>query len=457
MTIPDSDPLDRSCLTADAARAVLWVEQNIGPVVSLEEQARWRPCWYMEAQVNGATVPLYFRGDRGDADHGVYPLEHEMRVLQFLEQQELPVPHVYGFCPDPRGIVMQRCSGRADLGTAESEVERRSVLDQYVEFLAHMHSIPVSSLSTLDLPVPDTPEALALGDLEHWERQYRRFKVRPEPLIEFALRWIRSNVPPGRSGCSLVHGDAGQFLFEKGRMTAVLDLELAYVGDPAADFAGLLCRDLSEPLGDLRRALETYERCTGSSMDVRAIDYHTVRFGICTPMVTAHLAAQPYSALNWPQYLGWYLVYGRVPIEVIAKLEGVELDPPELPEGTATRHTPAATWLPATLEAAISTLDNPTSRYQVDTALRGAQYLERVDRFGAELEEQSLEDAAKLLGYRPQNWEAADAAVEEWVLKVPLGRNADILRLLHRHALRQEFLLAPAMREIEGAAVQRLD
>ena len=351
MKIPDPDSLDRSSLTPDAARAVLWVDQNIGRVVSLKEQARWRPCWYMEAQVHGATVPLYFRGDRGEADHGVYPLEHEMRVLRFLEQQELPVPRVYGFCPDPRGIVMERCSGRANVGTAESEVERRSVLDQYVEFLAKMHSIPVSSLSSLGLPVPDTPEALALGDLEHWERQYRSFKVRPEPLIEFVLRWIRSNAPPGRSGCSLVHGDAGQFLFEKGHMTAVLDLELAYLGDPAADFAGLLCRDLSEPLGDLRRALETYERCTGSAMDVRTIDYHTVRFGICTPMVTAHLAAQPYGALNWPQYLGWYLVYGRVPIEVIAKLEGVELDPPELPVATATRHTPAAAWLPATLEA----------------------------------------------------------------------------------------------------------
>ena len=393
----------------------------------------------------------------GEADHGVYPLEHEMRVLQLLEQHELPAPHVYGFCPDPRGIVMERRPGRADLGTAESATERESVLDQYVEFLAHMHAIPVSSLTSLNLPVPETPEALALGDLEPWERQYRRFKVRPEPLIEFALRWIWSNVPEGRSRGSLVHGDAGQFLFEKGRMTAVLDFELAYVGDPAADFAGMVCRDLSEPLGDLRRALKTYERCTGSPMDVRTVDYHTVRFGMCTPMVTAHLVARPSSSLNWPQYLGWYLVYGRVPIEVIAKLEGVELDPPDLPEATTTRHAPAAAWLADALEAAVSNLDDPAARYQVDTALRGAQYLERVDRFGAELEEQSLKEAAKLLGYRPADWAAADAAVEELVLKAPPARDAEILRLLHRHALRQEFLLAPAMRELEGAAAQQLD
>lgn len=452
-----SGPLDRSSLSPEWARAVAWVDQHVGRVVSLEEQARWRPCLYLEAEADGVRVPLYFRGDRGEADHGVYPLEHEMRVLQVLEQQQLPVPHVYGFCPDPRGIVMERCPGRADLGTAESDRERESVLDQYVEFLARMHALPMSSLKSLGLPAPETPEALALGDFEHWERQYRAFKVRPEPLIEFAVRWIRSNAPQGRSGASLVHGDAGQFIFDAGRMTAVLDLELAYIGDPAADFAGMLCRDLSEPLGDLRRALKTYERCTGSAMDVRAIDYHTVRFGMCTPMVTAHLAAQPYSELNWPQYQGWYLVYGRVPIEVIAKLEGVELDPPELPEATVTRHAPAAAWLPATLEAALAKLDDSAVHYQVDTALRGAQYLERVDRFGAELEQRSLEEAAKLLGHQPPTWEAADAAIEAWVLDAPPERNPEILRLLHRHALRQEFLLAPAMREIEGVAAQRLD
>jgi len=80
-----------------------------------------------------------------------------------------------------------------------------------------------------------------------------------------------------------------------------------------------------------------------------------------------------------------------------------------------------------------------------------------VDRFGAELEERSLEDAAKLLGYRPANCEAADAAMEEWVREAPPERNPEILRLLHRHALRQEFLLGPAMREMKGAALQRLD
>jgi aminoglycoside phosphotransferase (APT) family kinase protein len=450
-------PPDRAALSPEWAGAFDWVESNIGRIVGAEAQARWRPCYYLDAERSGETLPLYFRGDRGEADHGVYPLEHEMRVLQVLEQQGLPVPHVYGFCPEPRGIVMERCPGRANLATAESEAERESVLDDYVEFLAKMHAIPVEELSSLGLEIPETPEALALGDFEHWERQYRSFKLRPEPLIEFALRWIHANVPQGRERASLVHGDAGQFVFDQGRLTAVLDLELAYLGDAAADFAGMLCRDLSEPLGDLKRALATYERTTGAALDVGVIYYHTVRFGMCTPMVTAHLAAQPPEGLNWPQYLGWYLVYGRVPIELIAHVESIELEPPELPQAAPTRHTPAASWLVGALEQAREGAGDGTLQYEVDTALRAAQYVERADQYGPELEAQSLDDAAKLLGQRPASWIEADAALETYVLEAPPEANPDIVRLLHRHALRQEFLLAPAMRELEGTGVQLLD
>jgi len=192
-------------------------------------------------------------------------------------------------------------------------------------------------------------------------------------------------------------------------------------------------------------------------MDIRAIYYHTIRFGMCTPMVTAHLSAQPPAELNWPQYAGWYLVYGRVPIELIAHVEGIELEPPELPEPLPTRHEPAAAWLTAALTATRDKAGQGALHYEIDTALRAAQYLEQVGRFGAELEAQSLDDAAKLLGHRPATWSESDAALEALVLEAPPERTGEILRLLHRHALRQEFLLTPALREIEGAQVQLLD
>ncbi len=108
-------PTWREALAPEWHAAFEWVERNVGgPIVRFERHPRWRPAWYLDVERAGEIVPIYFRGDRGALDHGVYPLEHEMKVLQLLEKHAIPVPHVFGFCPEPRGIVMQRCPGRGN-------------------------------------------------------------------------------------------------------------------------------------------------------------------------------------------------------------------------------------------------------------------------------------------------------------------------------------------------------
>ena len=115
------------------APIVEWVENTTGGrVVHSERQPRWRPAWYIDVERDGETLPLYFRGDRGALDHGVYSLEHEYRVLQVLEAHDIAVPHVYGFCPEPRGIVMARVPGRANLLTVADDAERGAILDDYM-------------------------------------------------------------------------------------------------------------------------------------------------------------------------------------------------------------------------------------------------------------------------------------------------------------------------------------
>ena len=69
-----------------------------------------------------------------------------------------------------------------------------------------------------------------------------RSKAQPEPLIELALRWLARRAPGERKEVAFLTGDAGQFVFEHGRVTAVLDLELACLGDPLADLGALRSR-----------------------------------------------------------------------------------------------------------------------------------------------------------------------------------------------------------------------
>jgi aminoglycoside phosphotransferase (APT) family kinase protein len=441
---------------ADERRMLDWIERRTGgKVLRCERQARWRPAYFLDVERAGEIVPLYFRGDRGATDHGVYPLEHELKILQLLERHEIPVPHVHGFCDEPRGILMQRCPGRHNLATAESEAERVAVLDHFIDILARMHKIDLAELEAIGLERPRSAEQLGLADLAHWERAYRRLKRRPEPMIEFTLRWLRRNVPAQRTRAALLQADCGQFLFERGRVTALLDFELAYVGDPMADFAGLRNRTLSEPLGDLRRALRRYEQQSGEPVDLRAIDYHTVRFGLATPMSVAHVVADPPPGTALVQYQAWYAVYGRLCLEVMAHMQALELEPLELPEPAATRSTPAHTALLGLIAAGKD--EDPFRAFQIANARRLAIWTARADLYGPALEQQDLDEVGAILGRRPASWCEADAELEKFVASAGPDADAALIRCFQRRCLRQEALLAGALEELEGARMVMLD
>ena len=422
-----------------------------GRVVHAERQARWRPAWYLDVETDAGLVPIYFRGDRGLGQGGVYGLEHEAAVLQVLEAHGIPVPHVYGFCDDPRGIVMQRSPGRANLATADDDAQRAAVLDHYIEILLEMHRIDPAAFEAVGLHMPKGSAELGLADLPLWEKSFRQQKSRPEPLVEFALGWLKRRVPTHRTRANFVAGDSGQFLFEGDRVTAVLDLELAFLGDPLADLAGMRSRDISEPLGDLSRGFRRYAELSGEPIDLPVLHYHSVRFALNTPLAVAPLCAHPPPGLNFAQYLGWNLVYGRLPIEVIAEVEGVELSPPELPEAEGSEYAPAHSALVAMLE------QGAASSYEVDTALRVAQYLREVDRRGPSLLEQDLDEAGALLGRRPAGRAECDAALEDLATSDPERHQPELLRYLYRSTLRQESLLRPAMRELSDVEFQRIN
>jgi aminoglycoside phosphotransferase (APT) family kinase protein len=442
----------RDALLADAEWGATFAEiEQItgGRLCSARQQERWRPAWFCELEQGGRRFGVYYRGDRGVQDDGVETLRLEMEVLRTLEANGIPVSHVYGFCETKPGIVMETSPGRANLATAESEEERRAVLDDYLDRLADIHALDPRLFEKLGIPMPGTPAEVSLGDLPRWERLYRRCKNQPEPVIELVLRWLRENAPGHRTRVSCVLGDSGQFLFDRGRVTAILDLEFATIGDPLADIGALLSRDLSEPLGDLSRGIAHYRDRTGDAFDAHDVLYQAVRFMIFTPMSTCWLCAAPPPGLNLVQYEAWNLVYGRVPLELIAEIEGVEIESPEVPAPRDHRHAIVFDTLVGQLAA-----PGGADAYRLDVARRIAEYAREIDRRGARLEEQDHEEAAGLLGRRPASWRDADAELERRAIAAGRAERPALLRFLVRRSLRREALLGPAIRELAAARAQ---
>jgi aminoglycoside phosphotransferase (APT) family kinase protein len=174
-----------------------------------------------------------------------HAVDREYRLISALHPLCFPVPRPYALCTDPEVIgaifcVMELAKGRAYTNGALPEFEppaRRRMYEQLVDTLADLHNID--------------PVAAGLSDfgksgnyferqVARWTRQYRDSQTDDLPEMERLIDYLPSSLPQ-QSRTSVVHGDyrIDNVLFDDGELTAVLDWELATLGDPVADFSYL--------------------------------------------------------------------------------------------------------------------------------------------------------------------------------------------------------------------------
>jgi aminoglycoside phosphotransferase (APT) family kinase protein len=437
------------------AGAVAWLESTLGGrVVAATRQPRWRPAWFADLErPDGSLVPLYWRGDRGLVP-GASPLRREAEVLTLLEAEGIPVPHVYGFCPEPAGIAMARVEGDPDFHRAERD-EREKVADDFLAALARWHAIDPGRFEALGLRRPVTPQDHALNSLRRWERLYRSTAAAPAPLIEFSLSWLHRHAPTSAGPTVLVHGDngPGQFLFERGRVTAVLDWEFCHLGDPMEDLALIRGRDVSYPFGDLRARFARYAELSGTAIDLPRLRYYSVLAMVITPVGLYPVLTHRPDGADFAQALAWNAVFSRTLVEALAQASGVALAPVEIPEG----HASPRAWIHDALVDTLRRDIGPNqvddfARYRVEVAALLADHLRRADRCGSASDAADLDDAAALLGRRPDDRAETDEAVQRLVLDAGPEQDDELVRFFHRRAVRDEVLLRPLLGELADTA-----
>jgi len=440
----ETDETDEAARYEQQAAGVrAWLEAELGTVVTFERQARWRPAWFATVKRDdGSELPLYIRGAR-EGVANMSALTEEAGMLQVLEANGVPVPHVYGMVDEPEAIVMDALPGRANLGTAETEAEQRSVLDHYIEILTRVHAIDPAEFVAIGLRMPEGAPDVALNMFDRFEATYRSEKQAPAPLLEFGIKWVRTNVLTHRDRAHFVTCDSAQFMFGDGRVTGLIDLENGYLGDPLQDLASFRMRDMTEPLGDIIGGMLRYEELTGEPLDVAAIDYHLVQWSLCTPMTLNGMVQGAPPLVELVQYFQWYHQYALTALEALAHVTGTEIPSVELPEPVPTRDTVVHD----ALAAVIRTLgaDDDVERFRRDSTAVLAEYLGRVERYGPAIEAAYLDEVAAIIGARPTDWAAADAELEAFVLGAGPEHDAALLQLFIRVSLRRLLLMEPTL------------
>jgi aminoglycoside phosphotransferase (APT) family kinase protein len=216
-------------------------------------------------------------GPRNDEAIG---LAMEARLLQSATQASVLVPPVVHVCtPDDglgdaliMGFVRGETLARKILRDAKYEIARTGLASQCGTALAKIHSMP---------KIDALPVSNGLDQLARYRDIFRGFNVN-RPVIELAFTWLAA-AAPNPIDLTLVHGDFrnGNVIVGEDGLRAVLDWELAHIGDPREDL-GWICVNSwrfgqsHKPVGgfgDLDAMLGAYVAAGGQRFDVSDIKW----------------------------------------------------------------------------------------------------------------------------------------------------------------------------------------
>ena len=439
-----------------------WIEQQLGGrIVRRERQGResgGRFAWFVDLDVGGEEVRTYVRGER-DASFSytrIYSTAREARILQVLHESGVLVPEVLAFHESPQAAVLAHVEGRDNFNEVTDPTERDAIAEHFLELLAELHAVDVRRFESAGLRIPETPEEIALNDLDVWQSTYEEAVREPVPLITFACRWLRRNVPRKRVEPVLVQGDTGpgNLLFHEGRVSALVDFELAHLSDPMTDLACVRSRDLYYPIGRFAERVARYSELSGREIDFDSLSFYNVKTQALVPMSLAPVMENLNARTEHAEWIAQYVFYLRTTAQALAEAIGLELEEVELPTPEPTRFSRYYDILVENLEEEQRpAIEDPFLNNRMWFVARLARHLRHADALGPAFEEQELDDLGALLGRRPATVRDGHEQLDTLVREAGPDRDADLIRYFYRFARREEALMEGALGLCEGAAL----
>lgn len=292
----------------DEERLAKAIERHLGQTAPIENLRRLsggasRETWSFDAALpGGARAGLVLRRDPGGhSDEPGRATEYEL--LAAARAGGVAVPEVR-FLLEPAdelgsGFVMERVEGET--------IARRILRDDvYVEAhprMARQCGEQAARIHALDpYRLPLVPRQTPTDQLEQFRALLDGFGE-PHPAFELGMRWLGERVPETRAA-TLVHGDFrnGNFVVGPDGLRAVLDWELAHVGDPIEDLGWLCVKSWRFGVndhrvggfGDVEDLLDGYRAAGGGDVDLGALRFWeafgNLKWGvICKMQAFTHL------------------------------------------------------------------------------------------------------------------------------------------------------------------------
>jgi aminoglycoside phosphotransferase (APT) family kinase protein len=246
----------------------------------------------------GARVVLR-RPPRGPLPPSAHDVVREARLLSALRPHGTPVPEVLAICDEPSVIgapfyLMEWVDGHVltEKMPADLVGEAEAIAARLVDGLVELHAVDASADGLAGFGRAD---GYLARQLKRFGGLYETNATRPLPDLEAVADWLAANLPDSPPS-TVVHGDyrLGNVMIAPSptRLAAILDWEMATIGDPLADL-GYMTAMWSEPSDPPNPVSDLSSVTRGAGFPGR--DFLTARY--------AEQTGRSLDALPWYQVL----------------------------------------------------------------------------------------------------------------------------------------------------------
>lgn len=302
--IPEGDDLRRgleACLNASIA-----AEVSVAAVTRLTGGAS-RETYGVTAERDGQPWSLILQRERGGTRRRDEGMEAEASVVRRAHDAGTPTPVVvlsHGQLSESQAlevgnswfvteVVDGETIARRILRDDQFATSRGELAGQFGRALAQLHTVGIDGLDWLE----------EVDQLAFYRESADELEL-ASPAFELGFRWLEQNKPE-IAAKTLVHGDfrLGNLIVDEHGLAAVIDWELAHIGDPMEDLGWLCVRAwrFGGPgpvagVGEYEDLCAAYAEASGQPVDVEVVRWYetlgTLKWGImCASQVESHRTA----------------------------------------------------------------------------------------------------------------------------------------------------------------------
>ena len=297
----------------DGASLDAWLRTEIANLGTMERITQYTggvSNWTYRVQYDSHDLILR-RPPAGTKAKSAHDMGREYRLQKALKPVFPQVPAMIAFCSDPAVIgaefyIMQRVDGiipRKNLGVELPEPEVRRLCLRFLDTLVALHKVDYKSAGLEGI---GKGTGFTRRQVEGWSERYRKARTWNVSRATRLMEWLAANIPATEQIC-VTHND---FRFDNvvldrqdpTRIIAVLDWELASLGDPWMDLANLLAYWI-EPGDDVVARSTRRQPTTLPGMLTRreVVEYYSAQTG--------------FPPVDWK----FYEVFGLFRVSVIAQ------------------------------------------------------------------------------------------------------------------------------------------